>query len=113
MEREKEIEIIDSVMNPDHIGILRQIEYRRLTEICRYFDIVLTKENFAYCISIKATLDGFLTMMYEMADRDESIKDPDGIAFELTALALGLFKKNKLPEKSKVLQKMIEMRDEI
>lgn len=92
---EKDEEIIGSIMNPEHVGILHQIEQRRLLEVCQYFGITLTKDNFAYCMSIKATFDGFLNLMYGMADWDSSIKNPNKIAYELTALALGLFKKTQ------------------
>ena len=59
MDEDKEIEVIANVMSYRHVGVIQQIEYQRLQEICKYFDIPLTKENYPYCLSVKATLDGF------------------------------------------------------
>lgn len=107
--KKDEIDIITDIMTHPHVGIIQRIEQLRLKEICRYFDIPITKENFAYCMSVKAVFDGFLATMYSMADSDSSIKDPDGMAYDLTAIALGLFKKSrKLPQKSKELLALFE-----
>ena len=108
MDNDKEIEVIANVMTYRHVGVIQQIGYQRLQEICKYFDIPFTKENYPYCLSVKATLDGFLTMMYSLADMDDTINDPDGIAYELTALALGLFKRKRLPAKTSKIMKAIE-----
>jgi hypothetical protein len=108
MDKDKEIEVVANIMTYRYAGIIQQIEYQRLQEICKYFDIPLTKENYPYCLSVKATLDGFLTMMYSLADMDETIRDPDGIAYELTALALGLFKRKRLPAKTRKIMKALE-----
>lgn len=108
-ERTEKINVITNIMSYHHIGILQQIEQKRLEEICRHFDIPITKENFAYCVSVKATFDGFLATMYGLSDLDPTIKDPDGIAYDLTAMALGLFKKSrKLPKKSKEILALFE-----
>ena len=107
MDNDKEIEVIANVMTYRHVGLIQQIEYQRLQEICKYFDIPFTKENYPYCLSVKATLDGFLTMIYSLADMDGTINDPDGIAYELTALALGLFKRKRLPARTKKIMKAL------
>ena len=108
MDDDKEIEVIANVMSYGHVGIIQQIEYRRLQQICEYFGIPFTKENYPYCLSVKATLDGFLSMMYSLADRDDTIRDPDGIAYDLTALALGLFKNKRLPARTRKIMKALE-----
>ena len=108
MDQDKEIEVVANIMTYRYAGIIQQIEYRRLQKICEYFDIPLTKENYPYCLSVKATLDGFLTMMYSLANIDETIRDPDGIAYDLTALALGLFKNKRLPARTKKIMKALE-----
>ena len=63
MDQDKEIEVIANVMTYRHVGVIQQIEYQRLQEICKYFDIPFTKENYPYCLSVKATLDGFLIIL--------------------------------------------------
>ena len=100
---EREIEPIINTFEGYFKGITKQIEYRRLVKICEHFDIKLTKENYAYCFSIKVVYDGFLMELYKIDDYEKSIKDPEGLAYELTASALGLFKNNKLPVYRKAL----------
>ena len=94
---ENEIEPVALTFQETFGGIIRQIEWRRLQHICRHFGIEITKENFAYCFSIKVTYDGFLSELYKLENHDVRISDPEGKAYELTAAALRLFKNNKLP----------------
>ena len=44
MDNDKEIEVIANVMTYRHVGVIQQIEYQRLQEICKYFDIPLQKK---------------------------------------------------------------------
>ena len=78
-------------------GIFNIIKFDQLKAICRYFEIELTAENFGYCVAIQATYEGFLRQLYSMQDKGTKIEDAEGDAYKLTALALGLFRKNKLP----------------
>jgi hypothetical protein len=45
-------------------------------------------------MSIKCTYDGFLINLYKI----DSLRDPETLAFDLTANAMHLFKNNKLPQ---------------
>ena len=92
-------------------GLINIIKFDQLKAICRYFEIELTQENFGYCVSIQATYEGFLTQLYTMEDRGENIADPEGEAYKLTALALGLFRKNKLPPTVLKLSRMAKKKE--
>lgn len=92
-----ELEPIDETFEGFFSGLIQKLEWDRLLMICRHFDIEVTKENFAYCFSIKTVYDGFLLTLYQVDDRGVKIEDPEGKAFDLTAAAMRLFKKHKLP----------------
>ena len=92
-------------------GILNRIKFDQLKAICRYFVIELTSENFGYCVSIQVIYEGFLTQLYSMQDKGIRIDDAEGDAYKLTAMALGLFRKNKLPPTVLKLNRMIKKKE--
>lgn len=87
------IEPIDKTFRGQIKGILNLIEWERMKIICGHFGVTVQENNFSYCMSIKCTYDGFLINLYKI----DSLRDPESLAYDLTANALRLFKNNKLP----------------
>ena len=92
-------------------GIYNILKFDSLKTLCKSFEIELTYENFGYCVSIQTMYDGFLSQFYEMQDRGVKINDPEGEAFKMTAMALGLFRKNKLPPTVLKLSRMAKKKE--
>ena len=70
-------------------GIIGQIEFERLETIVDYYHLpLITKEDLYYAYSVKAVYDGWLVNLYKV----DNIVDPEGKAYEMTTMTLGIFR---------------------